>query len=98
VVEIEHVGSTSVRGRAAKPVIDCDIVVAEQDVWPARRRPAGWVLASGRARHPQRWAFREPVRLADTNTYVGLNGCLSLRNQLAALASFLTRVREWIRP
>jgi GrpB-like predicted nucleotidyltransferase (UPF0157 family) len=32
VVAIEHVGSTSVPGLAAKPVIDCDIVVAEQDV------------------------------------------------------------------
>jgi GrpB-like predicted nucleotidyltransferase (UPF0157 family) len=32
VVAIEHVGSTSVPGLAAKPVIDCDIVVAEKDV------------------------------------------------------------------
>ena len=29
---IEHVGSTSVPGLAAKPIIDVDIVVAEQDV------------------------------------------------------------------
>ncbi|GAA5088711.1 GrpB-like predicted nucleotidyltransferase (UPF0157 family) [Thermocatellispora tengchongensis] len=28
-ISIEHVGSTSVPGLAAKPVIDCDIVVAE---------------------------------------------------------------------
>ena len=87
-------------GLAAEPAIDGDIVVSEQDVWPARRRAVGWVPASGRARHPQRWAFREPVRLADTNTYVGLDGCLSLRNHLAALArpsdDFLTRVGEWI--
>ena len=32
VVAIEHVGSTSVPGLAAKPIIDCDIVVAVQDV------------------------------------------------------------------
>jgi GrpB protein len=32
VVAIEHVGSTSVLGLAAKPVIDCEIVVAGQDV------------------------------------------------------------------
>ena len=32
VVTIEHVGSTSVPDLAAKPVIDCDIVVAEEDV------------------------------------------------------------------
>ena len=32
VVAIEHVGSTSVPGLAAKPVVDCDIIVAEADV------------------------------------------------------------------
>jgi GrpB-like predicted nucleotidyltransferase (UPF0157 family) len=32
VAAIEHVGSTSVPGLAAKPIIDCDIVVARQDV------------------------------------------------------------------
>jgi GrpB-like predicted nucleotidyltransferase (UPF0157 family) len=32
VVAVEHVGSTSVPGLAAKPVIDCDIVVANRDV------------------------------------------------------------------
>jgi GrpB-like predicted nucleotidyltransferase (UPF0157 family) len=32
VVAIEHVGSTSVPGLAAKPLIDCDIVVAGPDV------------------------------------------------------------------
>ena len=31
-VTIEHVGSTSVPGLAAKPVIDCDIVVERQHV------------------------------------------------------------------
>lgn len=29
VVAIEHVGSTSVPGLAAKPIIDCDIVAAK---------------------------------------------------------------------
>jgi GrpB-like predicted nucleotidyltransferase (UPF0157 family) len=32
VVAIEHVGSTSVPGLAAKPITDCDIVVREADV------------------------------------------------------------------
>ena len=32
VVAIEHVGSTSVPGLAAKPLIDCDIVVDQEDV------------------------------------------------------------------
>ena len=41
VVSIEHVGSTAVPGLAAKPVIDCDIVVAGQDVAAASRVLAG---------------------------------------------------------
>lgn len=35
VVGIEHVGSTAVPGLAAKPIIDCDIVVAGEHVVPA---------------------------------------------------------------
>ena len=84
VTAIEHVGSTSVPGLAAKPVIDLDIVVSEADV-PA----ASGVLVSlgfnplGELGIPQRWAFKEPARLAGTNTYVIVDGCLSLRNHLA---------------
>lgn len=84
VAAIEHVGSTSVPGLAAKPVIDCDIVVAETDV-PA----ASSVLVSlgfipeGELGILQRWAFKEPARLLGTNTYVVVDGCLSLRNHLA---------------
>jgi len=83
VVAIEHVGSTSVPGLAAKPVIDCDIVVEQTQVVAASN-----VLMSlgftpeGELGIPQRWAFREPVRLAGTNTYVIVDGCLSLRNHL----------------
>ncbi|WP_020576692.1 GrpB family protein [Actinopolymorpha alba] len=83
VVTIEHVGSTSVPGLAAKPVIDCDIVVSSRDVDAASR-----VLVSlgfrplGELGIPQRWAFKEPERLAGTNTYVVVEGCLSLWNHL----------------
>jgi GrpB-like predicted nucleotidyltransferase (UPF0157 family) len=31
---------------------------------------------------PSRWAFKEPERLAGTNTYVVVEGSLSLRNHL----------------
>lgn len=41
VVAIEHVGSTSVPGLAAKPIIDCDIVVAEKHVPAASRTLLG---------------------------------------------------------
>jgi GrpB-like predicted nucleotidyltransferase (UPF0157 family) len=89
VVGIEHVGSTSVSGLAAKPVIDCDIVVRDVHV-----EAASDVLTSlgfkrlGELGIPQRWAFKEPGRLQGTNTYVIVDGCLSLRNHLA-LRDFL---------
>jgi GrpB-like predicted nucleotidyltransferase (UPF0157 family) len=84
VVAIEHVGSTSVPGLAAKPIIDCDIVVREADV--ASASSALIVLGFtplGELGIPQRWAFKEPERLSGTNTYVIVEGCLSLRNHLA---------------
>ncbi len=83
VIAIEHVGSTSVPGLAAKPVIDCDIVVRAADVQAASDvltalgfRPLGELGV------PLRWAFKEPARLERTNTYVIVEGCLSLRNHL----------------
>ncbi len=84
VLAIEHVGSTAVPGLAAKPIIDCDIVVAEPDVAAASQtltrlgfRPEGELGV------PLRWAFKEPERLAGTHTYVIVDGSLSLRNHLA---------------
>ena len=91
VVGIEHVGSTSVPGLAAKPVIDCDIVVQAGHV-----SAAGDVLVGlgftpqGELGIPRRWAFREPPRLAGTATYVIVDGSLALRNHLA--------VRDILRP
>lgn len=83
VVAIEHVGSTSVPGLAAKPIIDCDIIVEEPTVGAASEvlvelgfRPLGELGI------PQRWAFKEPSRLAGTATYVIVDGSLSLRNHL----------------
>ncbi len=84
VAAIEHVGSTSVPGLAAKPVIDCDIVVAEREVAAASRVLAGLGFRPlGELGIPLRWAFKEPDRLAGTNTYVIVEGSLSLRNHLA---------------
>ncbi|PFV78530.1 hypothetical protein COL05_17865 [Bacillus sp. AFS059628] len=34
VLSIEHVGSTSVKGLAAKPVLDIDIVIEEYEIFP----------------------------------------------------------------
>ena len=84
VVAIEHVGSTAVPGLAAKPVIDCDIVVAEQDVAAGSRALTGLGFTPlGELGIPLRWAFKEPKRLAGTNTYLVVAGSLSLRNHLA---------------
>jgi GrpB-like predicted nucleotidyltransferase (UPF0157 family) len=81
---IEHVGSTSVPGLAAKPVIDCDIVVGEADVTAASSVLVSLGFApEGELGIPQRWAFKEPERLSGTNTYLIVDGCLSLRNHLA---------------
>ena len=83
VVAIEHVGSTAVPELAAKPVIDCDIVVEAVNV-----DAVTGVLISlgftplGELGIPQRWAFKEPERLAVTHTYVVVNGSLSLGNHL----------------
>ena len=83
VVAIEHVGSTSVPGLAAKPIIDCDIVVAEQDVAAGTEvLVARGFRPLGELGIPQRRAFREPTRLAGTNTYLVVAGSLSLRNHL----------------
>jgi GrpB-like predicted nucleotidyltransferase (UPF0157 family) len=84
VIAIEHVGSTSVPGLAAKPIIDCDIVVAEEHVPAASDvlRTLGFTPL-GDLGIPLRWAFDEPERLAGTNTYVVVAGSLSLRNHIA---------------
>jgi GrpB-like predicted nucleotidyltransferase (UPF0157 family) len=83
VVAIEHVGSTSVPGLAAKPIIDCDIVVEQTDVAAASNVLTSLGFAPlGDLGIPERWAFKEPARLAGTNTYVIVDGSLSLRNHL----------------
>jgi GrpB-like predicted nucleotidyltransferase (UPF0157 family) len=84
VAAIEHVGSTAVPGLAAKPVIDCDIVVAGQDVAAATQALTGLGFTPlGELGIPLRRAFKEPERLAGTNTYVVVQDSLSLRNHLA---------------
>lgn len=83
-VSIEHVGSTSVPGLAAKPVLDVDIVVEAVNVSAASAVLVGLGFEPrGELGIPQRWAFAEPERLLGTNTYVVVAGSLALRNHLA---------------
>ena len=82
---IEHVGSTSVPGLAAKPVIDIDVVVASPRVVPVAierlatigYRHQGDLAVTGRE------AFWSPEGLARHNLYVCPQGVLPLRNHLA---------------
>jgi GrpB-like predicted nucleotidyltransferase (UPF0157 family) len=84
VLAIEHVGSTSVPDLAAKPIIDCDIVVSRPHVDAASEALIGLGFTPlGELGIPLRWAFSEPARLSGTNTYVVVDGSLSLRNHLA---------------
>jgi GrpB-like predicted nucleotidyltransferase (UPF0157 family) len=81
---IEHVGSTAVPGLAAKPVIDCDIVVDAEHVPAASAVLEGLGFEPrGELGIPERWAFWEPDRLIGTNTYLVVAGSLALRNHLA---------------
>ncbi len=83
VIAIEHVGSTSVPGLAAKPVIDVDVVVAAEHVQDAIRalESAGF-RSRGELGIPDRWALEAPAELPRTHTYVVVDGSLALRNHL----------------
>ena len=81
----EHVGSTSVPGLAAKPVIDMDIVVSDMKTASEvieRLRPLGYVHRGElgvRGRH----AFFHPEHKHAHHLYVCLLGSSGLRNHLA---------------
>jgi GrpB-like predicted nucleotidyltransferase (UPF0157 family) len=84
VLSIEHVGSTSVPGLAAKPVIDIDIVVDR-----SRVEAASTVVESlgygalGEMGITDRWAFRPPEGAVRQNTYVVVDGSLCVRDHRA---------------
>ncbi|KAM0545764.1 hypothetical protein ACHAPJ_011188 [Fusarium lateritium] len=96
IVSIEHVGSTSVPGLKAKPVLDIDIIVGASDVEAARSAmvKAGYTDC-GEMDVPGRYVMRQPgYGRRDAahgrgpngemrrNTYIMVEGCLSLRNHL----------------
>jgi GrpB-like predicted nucleotidyltransferase (UPF0157 family)/adenylate kinase family enzyme len=81
---VEHVGSTSVPGLAAKPIIDCDIIVAADQVAAASAVVAGLGFeARGDLGIPLRYAFLPPADWLDVHLYVVVDGSLALRNHLA---------------
>lgn len=84
VLAVEHVGSTSVPGLPAKPVIDIDVVVGPAALPHAIEalELAGYAYEGDRG-VPDRHAFRAPDDRPGRHVYVCLAGCLALRNHLA---------------
>jgi GrpB-like predicted nucleotidyltransferase (UPF0157 family) len=83
VIGIEHVGSTSVPGLAAKPIIDIDVIVDRSYVGDATAAlEAVGYRSLGEMGVPDRHAFKTPPDEIRQNTYVIVDGCLSLRNHI----------------
>jgi GrpB-like predicted nucleotidyltransferase (UPF0157 family) len=88
---IEHVGSTSVPGQAAKPVIDMTVVVATRDQVPLaieRLATLGY-HHRGNLGIEDREAFNNPPGLPKHNLYVCPEGTIGIVNQVA--------VRDYLR-
>jgi GrpB-like predicted nucleotidyltransferase (UPF0157 family) len=84
-VRIEHIGSTSVPGLAAKPVLDIDVVVrAASELRPTIRRleEAGY-LHEGDLGVPGREALRWPAGGERHHLYLLVAGSPELRRHLA---------------
>jgi GrpB-like predicted nucleotidyltransferase (UPF0157 family) len=84
-ISIEHVGSTSVAGLAAKPIIDISVISEREDVTAAIEALTanGLYTYLGEMgipdRHGLKWSGTDPAR----NLYVCVKGCQSVRNHLA---------------
>jgi len=83
-LRIEHVGSTSVQGLAAKPVIDILVVVpnsADESAYLPRLEAAGYVL---RVREPD-WNEHRMLRTPaqDVHVHVYSDGCPEVARNLA---------------
>jgi GrpB-like predicted nucleotidyltransferase (UPF0157 family) len=91
-IGIEHVGSTSVRGLAAKPILDIDVVISSRLVFPAVRGALGDLgyTHRGNLEIPGREAFQRPPDTFPHHLYVcsvdtpNLHDHLILRDTLRA--------------
>ncbi|KAL9103562.1 MAG: hypothetical protein Q9163_001400 [Psora crenata] len=85
ILAIEHVGSTSVPGLPAKPIIDIDVIVTRDNlsaVISVLTSPAAGYEYKGELGIPDRHAFRALHPKPPRNLYVCVEGCLALRNHL----------------
>jgi GrpB-like predicted nucleotidyltransferase (UPF0157 family) len=83
-MSVEHVGSTSVPGLSAKPVVDICIVTASRRDIPhvvKALAQAGYVHR-GDLGVPDREAFEQPATLPRHHLYASHRSSLSLKNQL----------------
>ncbi|MGB3762287.1 MAG: GrpB family protein [Ornithinimicrobium sp.] len=81
---VEHVGSTSVPGLAAKPILDIDVVVDAEDMAAAIAAIEGTGYAHrGDLGVTDREAFEAPDDGLRRNVYVCRRGSLNVRNHLA---------------
>ncbi len=88
-VRIEHAGSTSVPGLAAKPIIDMILAVtdsADESVYVPDLEAAGYVLRIRESEHEHRM-FKGPD--SDVNLHVFSHGC----PEIARMMLF----RDWLR-
>lgn len=93
---IEHVGSTSVFGLAAKPVIDVDVVVKRDELDPViKALEAAGYHCLGDKGIPDRYAFKPRDPNPSQNIYVCVEGTQALRNHL--LVRDVCRASEKIR-
>lgn len=87
-ISIEHVGSTSVPGLAAKPIIDIAIVIAESSKFEGIKYALTWGERQGGYRYigtggvDGRWSFKLHNILPQRNLYVVLQDSMSLRSYL----------------
>jgi len=99
-LKVEHVGSTSVPGLRAKPVIDACLVVASREDVPIcieRLAKIGYVHR-GNLGVPEREAFRRPDELPRHHLYLSPRESLGLKNHLGFrdyLRSHLEAAREY---
>ncbi len=81
---IEHVGSTSVPGLPAKPVLDVDVVVQREVMASAiRALERGGYIHGGDLGLADREAFTAPDERPSRNVYLCVADTLHLRNHLA---------------
>lgn len=89
-LRIEHAGSTSVQGLAAKPIIDLLLVVADsaaEDAYAPALEGAGYVLRIREPNWYQHRMFKGPD--TDINLHVFSSGCPEIDHMLL--------FRDWLR-